>query len=197
MGGLGSGNQWKSGKPVTMNYRALDVRRLNRDGLLWAGHSFVWTWSSNGKLISSINIRSEEQWLVLNYINRSAGDDWEKMEYTVGLDYTDCHLGGQRPWFLCPARGCGRRVAILYAGTIFACRHCHKLVYQSQRELKGDRAMRMADGIRRKLGWEPGILNRNGGKPKRMRWKTFFRMLAKHDALVDQSLAHVVRRLDL
>jgi hypothetical protein len=37
----------------------------------------------------------------------------------VPVTWTPCHLGGQRPWFLCEGvqrRGCGRRTAILYAG---------------------------------------------------------------------------------
>lgn len=58
----------------------------------------------------------------------------------VYLDWTACHLGGQRPWFLCPTRGCGRRIANLYGGAIFACRHCYRLAYPSQRETPDDRA---------------------------------------------------------
>ena len=67
------------------------------------------------------------------------------------------HLGGRRAWFLCPAKGCGRRVAILFGGSIFACRHCHKLAYECQREPDDDRAARRADTIRRRLGWGAGI----------------------------------------
>jgi hypothetical protein len=48
------------------------------------------------------------------------------MEYPVRLEWTGCNLGGRRAWFLCPAQGYGRRVAILFRGSIFACRHCHK-----------------------------------------------------------------------
>ena len=39
--------------------------------------------------------------------------------------------------FICPAAGCGRRVAILYRGGIFACRHCYRLAYASSREDAG------------------------------------------------------------
>jgi len=116
------------------------------------------------------------------------------MEYPVYLDWTDCNLAGRRPWFRCPARGCGRRVAILYGGSIFACRHCHQLAYASQREAGYDRAARKADRIRDKLGWEPGILNGEGGKPKGMHWRTFERLQTEHDALVGESLAGMARR---
>jgi hypothetical protein len=42
-------------------------------------------------------------------------------------------------WFICPAVGCGRCVAILYGGGIFACRHCYRLAYASSREEAGGR----------------------------------------------------------
>ena len=37
---------------------------------------------------------------------------------------TPCNLGNWRAWFICSVVGHGRRVAILYGGGIFACRHC-------------------------------------------------------------------------
>src|ERR1700730_635478 len=61
--------------------------------------------------------------------------------------------------FFCPAAGCGRRVAILYGGGIFACRRRYRLAYASSREEAGGRATRRADSLRARLGWEPGILN--------------------------------------
>lgn len=111
----------------------------------------------------------------------------EDERYPVRIVRTPCNLGGSRPWFICPALGCGRRVAILYGGGIFACRHCYQLAYASAREDAGDRATRRADRIRARLGWEPGILNGNGDKPKWMRWRTFYRLRDAHDRLVNRS----------
>lgn len=62
-----------------------------------------------------------------------------------------CNLGGSHPWLICPARGRGRRVAVLYGGGIFACRHCYPLSHASAREDAGDRAARRADRIRARL----------------------------------------------
>lgn len=90
--------------------------------------------------------------------------------------------------------GCGRRVAILYGGRIFACRNCHKLAYPSQREDDSDRAARRADRIRAKLGWEPGILNGTGWKPKGMHWDTFQQLNAQHDAFVQKSLVGIAAK---
>lgn len=115
------------------------------------------------------------------------------MEYPVALEWTGLHFAGRRAWFLCPARGCGRRVAILYGGSIFACLHCHKLAYACQGKTAEGRAIQRADNIRRRLGWDPGILNGDGGKPKGMRWRTFVQLKAEHDAYVNVSLAGVMR----
>jgi hypothetical protein len=51
-----------------------------------------------------------------------------------------------------------------------------------------ERTVRKADRLPDKLGWEPGILNGNGIKPKGMHWRTFERLKAENDALVGESL---------
>jgi hypothetical protein len=46
-----------------------------------------------------------------------------------------------------------------------------------------------ADRLRARLGWEPGILNGNGGgKSKWMRRRTFERLAAEHDQFVGRSM---------
>lgn len=198
MGGIGSGRRWHNGaKDTTDDYRSIDVRRWKRDGLLTPHQSFGWQWSRHGEVFASIQVRTESDRVILTYRHRSGGEDWMDESYSVYLDWTDCHLGGKRPWFLCPARGCGRRVAILYGGGIFACRHCYQLAYPSQRETDYDRMARRADRIRDKLDWEPGILNGNGWKPKGMHWKTFERLTAQHDAFVQVSLVGIGAKLNL
>lgn len=190
MGGMGSGRRWHFGaNETTDDYRSIDVRRWRRDGLLKPGQCFGWQWSIHGEAVASIRVRAEQDRVILTYRHRSGGSDWKDESYPVHLDWTTCHLGGQRPWFLCPARGCGKRVAILYGGAIFACRHCYQLAYPSQREDDDNRATRRADRIRERLGWEPGILNGDGLKPKGMHWKTFERLSREHDILVRKSLA--------
>ena len=197
MGGMGSGRHWYWGaKDTTADYRALDVRRWKRDGLLTPGQSFGWQWSRHDEVVASIRVRTEPDRVILTYRHRRGGEDWVDESYPVYLDWTACHIGGERPWFLCPARGCGRRVAILYGGGIFACRNCYRLAYPSQRETWDDRAARKADRIRDKLGWEPGILNGSGWKPKGMHWDTFERLSAQHDCFVRLSLAGMAARLD-
>jgi len=198
MGGPGSGRRWYYGAAdCTDDYRALDVRHWQRNGLLIPGRAFGWQWMRDGETVASIQVQTEPDRVILSYVHRSGDGEWKNELYPVRLDWTPCTYGGRRAWFLCPARGCGRRVAILYGGGIFACRHCYRLAYRCQRETADDRAVRRAERIRSRLGWEPGILNGEGAKPKGMRWRTFERLTAEHEAFVGESLAGMARRLGI
>ncbi len=86
---------------------------------------------------------------------------------------------------------------MLYGGKVYACRHCNKLAYQTQREQAHDRAGSRADTIHKRLGWEAGILNGNGNKPKGMHWRTFDSLQAAHDAHVNQALMGMSTKLGL
>jgi hypothetical protein len=197
MGGIGSGRRWQFGAETTEDYRTIDIRWLKREGLLHSGTDRRITWSRQDRVVASINIRSESGRVILTYRHKSGGEEWQDKSYPVYLDTTSCHMGGERHWFLCPARGCGRRVAILYAGSIFACRHCYRLAYPSQREKPGDRAARRADRIRDQLGWPGGILEGGGwGKPKGMHWKTYGRLCKDHDALSNRAFIEIMAHLN-
>lgn len=196
MGGFGSGRRQR-GKDTTSDMQPLDIRRLYRVGLLAPGRVFSWQWSVCSREVASIQIRTEVDRVILDYRSRNNGGEWEPMEYPVYLEWTNCTLGGRRAWFLCPAHGCGRRVAVLFGGTMFACRHCHKLAYACQRETDDDRAIRRYNAIRRRLGWKPGFLNGDGDKPRGMHWRTFKRLKAEHNSFVNASLAGAAQRLGL
>lgn len=198
MGGQGSGRRWHLGsKSTTGDYRALDVRRLQRKGLLAPGQAFGWQWSRNGKEVASIQVRTEVGRIILSYRHRSGNGDWQDKEYPVYLEWTNCNYGGKRAWFRCPAVGCGRRVAVLYGGTIFACRHCHQLAYRSQREDSASRMIRKADKIRARLGWVPGIANPPGQKPKGMRLRTYWRLINEQTHLAEVGLGTIIQKLGL
>ena len=198
MGGSGSGNRWRYGaKSTTDDYRTLDVRRWAREGVLAPGYWGGWQWTRDGETVASIQMRAEQDRMILIYRHRSGDGEWKDEHYAVRVVRTPCNLGGSRAWFICPVVGCGRRVAILYSGGIFACRHCYRLAYPSSREDAGDRATRRADRLGARLGWEPGILNGGGEKPKWMRWRTFERLAAEHNAFVGESLAGMALRFGI
>jgi hypothetical protein len=196
MGGPGSGRRWRSGaKSTTDDFLTVDVGYLARNGILRPGYRGALQWTRNGETVASIGVRAEHERLTLTYRHRSSGEDRKDEHYPVGIARTPCHLGGSRPWFICPAVGCGRRVAILYGGGIFACRHCYQLAYRSSREDVGSRSIRRADRLRARLGWVPGIVNGVGGKPRWMRWRTFARLVVKHQELVGRYFREAALRL--
>lgn len=189
MGGSGSGNRWYyDAKSTTDDYRTLDVRRWAREGVLRPGYAGEWQWSRDGETVASVQMRAEPDRVILIYKHRSGDSAWKDEQYPVHIERTPCSLGGSRAWFICPAVGCGRRVAILHmGGHIFACRHCYRLAYASSRESDYDRMARRANRIRERLGWEHGILNGKGDKPKWMRWQTFLRLERKADDFANRA----------
>jgi hypothetical protein len=186
MGGYGSGSRYNSNS-TTSDYRSMDIRHWQREGVLKLGCSFSFTWSRNGEVIASIQARGECDRVWLTYRHRRNDGPWKDEHYPVTVEWTPCHFGGSRPWFRCPASGCGQRVAILYGGEIFACRHCHRLAYQSQREAPHGRALSQAQAIRVKLGGSPSLAEPFPPKPKGMHRRTYERLHAKADQAQDRS----------
>lgn len=198
MGGSGSGRHYHCGsKSTTDDYRAVDVRRLQRDGLLKPGCSYDFEWLRRGEVVANINIQTGEDRINLSYRSRKGGEEWQNMNYPVYLEFTACNYGGRRAWFRCPAAGCGRRVAKLYSGSIFACRHCHDLVYTCQREQQCDRITRKLDKIRDRLAWQPGFLNGSGSRPKGMRHRTYTRLFAEQQVLTESALRAIGLQLGI
>jgi hypothetical protein len=127
-------------KSTTDDMLKLDIRKLHKDGLLKQGLYYTSDWSRNGNPIGSISIKTEYDRICLIYRNRSGNAiEWENIETFVNITWTKCNYGGYRPWFLCPK--CYRRVAILYGGKYFLCRHCHNLAYESQKASKEARPL--------------------------------------------------------
>lgn len=189
MGGFGSGQ--RDGMACTDERRRLDLRQLHRDGYLRPGRSFTLKWSDLGRAGARVHVRVEPDRMLLVYeTNRGDNDTggWSARQYEVPVEWTPCTFGGHRPWWRCPAVGCGRRVAVLHGSHVIACRACHRLAYRSQRESLVDRSTRRADKLRTRLGWEPGVLNESGGKPKGMHWQTYRRLQSRHDALVSRAV---------
>lgn len=170
----------------------LDVRWMKRQGLLTPGKSGEVYWSRNGQRTGSISYVTHTNSVWLSYRSRWREEDWKDYNYPVQLAYTTCNYGGGRAWFLCP--DCGERCTIRYISGRGACRKCHQLVYESQSENPCNRTARGANKIRDRLGWEPGILNSNGWKPKGMHWRTFGRLTEKHNHYLRVSFADMKKR---
>lgn len=120
-------------KETTNHYRQLDVRQLKRLGALKPGYDGVITWQSG----NSISIIARRDCIKLSYNTLT-----DSYSYIVRLGWTECNYGGERVWFFCPVKDCGKRVAILYGGKIFGCRHCYNLAYDSQNESQSNRVFK-------------------------------------------------------
>ena len=196
MGGYSSGR--KSQISCTDDHLSIDARQWQRDGVLVPGSSFNTTWSRAGKEVGNIGVKAESGQVKLSYSWKKNDDEAGSLDYPVGLQTKSCHYGGVRYWFTCPAVGCGKRVAKLYLGEkYFACRHCCRLAYYSQREAKDDLARRSAEKIRAKLDWQPGIINFPGDKPKGMHWKTYLRLMGEYRDYANQALLGMTAKMEI
>jgi hypothetical protein len=203
MGGEGSGNWYRFDKKTTTGEcQSVDVRYLHRKGLLRPGCRFSLRWSRAGRETGSIRGALEgsdrpERVLFLYRHRSGPGAEWEDVQETVSLEWSACNLGGERPWFVCPGSGCGRRVAILYGpGKYFLCRHCYDLVYESQRENQMTRALRRAQSIWERLGGSANMTEPFPEKPKGMHWETYDRLWWEHHEAEMEQLASLREWLD-
>jgi hypothetical protein len=174
------GHNWKGGRTVEGS-QSLDVMKLAHAGYL-SGMTFgSWQWTRGDGTTASVQITGARDVVTLDYRIRSHGEDWHSVHQRVPIRWTLCHLGGERPWFVCSvsANGvyCGRPVAKLYgAGRLFACRHCYRLGYAVQRGGLMDRAHHRLGRLHRKLGADyHGPDGVPPPKPKWMRWRTYSR----------------------
>jgi hypothetical protein len=181
MGGLGSGRPATAGRSIVEGCRSLDINKLHRRGCLAPGWSGGWQWTIDNRQVAWIGLRAEYQRLRLSYRIRIGGGDWEDVDETVGVVAVPCHLGGTRPYFICPGvvsgLPCGRRVGKLHgAGRYFLCRHCYGLNYASQGEDSLDRARRRTDKLRRRLDGSAGVSSAFPARPKGMWARTYHRL---------------------
>lgn len=159
---------------------SLDVRTMRRRGVLVPGGRGVWQWSRcdnpAGQVLFEVVAADR---LRLRY--RIVRDGKQELkDYHVAVTWTPCHLGGARPWFLCPC--CGRRVARLYLRGLFACRQCQRLNYASQQTAKASAALDRSLSLRRAVGVCEGPMTLGAEwitRPKGMHRRTFARRLER------------------
>jgi hypothetical protein len=203
MGGVGSGNWYRFDKKTTADEcQSVDVRYLHREGLLTPGHWFSLRWSRANRETGSIRCtvmgNEKAERVILTYRHRSGpSGEWKEVREPVELAWTACNFGRERPWFICPGSGCGRRVALLYGpGRYFLCRHCYDLVYESQRENGVYRALHKAQAIRERLGESANMMEPFPERPKGMHRETYWRLREEHDEVEMEQLEGMREWLD-
>ena len=203
MGGVGSGNWYRFDKKTTVDEcHNVDVRYLHREDLLKPGRWFTLGWSRAGRESGSIwgvvdSSRPPESVTLLYHHRSGSVREWEDLQETVALSWTACNFGGERPWFICPGAGCGRRVALLYGPErYFLCRHCYDLTYQSQRDNKMYQALHKAQSIRARLGGSANVMEPFPERPKGMHWRTYERLWREHHEVEMEQLVSMRGWLD-
>lgn len=130
MGGYGSGRRTHKrglvdGYPYS-DYLCLDISTFRRKGQ-WRYLSATFTWSRGEVKRASLSYVVRCDGITLYWQTRSGESVQQHIAVTtVSVNY------GRRYFFLCP--NCQRRVAKLYAGSYFHCRHCYNLTYESCQE---------------------------------------------------------------
>ena len=183
MGGIGSGGYYRWNKKTTIeSVKRIDIRYMRKQGYLKPVTQGTLAWNCNGEPSGTINFVAFSEYLLLDFRFRQHGDEeWQPIQQKIRYDYTPCHYGNRRQWFLCP--NCHRRVGILASdGPHFLCRHCYDLTYRSQNEDFVDRLRNKRD----KLG-ERIFDNFNGDygtlKKKGMHQRTFDLLLQQYRQL--------------
>jgi hypothetical protein len=194
MVGSGSGNWYRfNSKNLVESCLNLDVRRLNRKGRLEPWQRYSWRWQDG----NYITIETKPQAIELDHTISYDGDS-QKLDYEIPLTWTSCNYGGKRPWFICPGKGCCRRVAKLYSRHgYFLWRHCHNLAYSSQREGKESRLLYKAQRIYKRLGVNTCGDLYSESKPKGMHQTTYDKLIEEADELEFESLRAAAIRFKL
>lgn len=147
MGGIGSGRYCRWSNTATIEEtKRIDIRYMRQKGMLRPGWTGSLTWTRGGEAAGDIRYTCHGDRIVFNYRYRSDGDEWEPVAPVVHFDFTPCHIGGRRQWFICP--NCQRRCEVLcLAGKWPACRKCYRLPYRSQNEDRVSRLQRRQNAL--------------------------------------------------
>jgi len=182
----------------------LDINRLARQGAICPGkrsgpNSIRWTYTYTGELVASgvltSNLEGErEGWL---RIQIGALDQW------ITLHRLERHFGGGQWYFLCPKTY--RRCSVVWmppGAKDFASRYTwrRQVAYRTQFQTRYERALSAGQSLRATLGgteWA-GYNGDDPPKPKRMRWHTYERILARsyrYEEIADEHTFALLARL--
>ncbi len=172
MGGYGSGRQRE--RNLITDFRFINVRWMNKQGLLKGKGINALNWSCNGRPWGKMEVLVDEDSIRLIYKESRNDGPWEDKNISIKLLKTPCQFGGYQYWFECPV--CRRRVCTVYLSDVWCCRHCGHLAYPSENEDELERLRSKVYKLKEKLGEDYWI------KPKGMHRKTYDRL---REALLD------------
>lgn len=164
MGGFGSGRCVTRQK--TDDCVSIDIRAWRREGVLGCELPLRILQLRSGNITVRVWVHIERQHCTLTTsYHLDDGTRLDDADRVICFDFTTCHYGQSRSWFLCPS--CGRRVAILYQSVDqhWSCRKCCRLLYPSQCEAPFER-------LRRRISKIDKLLD-DGQRPRNMHKRTY------------------------
>jgi hypothetical protein len=179
LGKRGSGRPPSSHKPI-----AEDMTSILAGDLYVAGaphsHGPLVRVYGEGPVRFELGLRAREDRVSCVYMRSAAGDrPFERVDYDVGVSWTECHYGGRRAWLHCAREGCSRRAGRLYLQAPYLiCRGCADVRFRTQTLVREDRRHARARALRERLGQLPWD-KRRPSRPKGMHWKTYDRLRAE------------------
>ncbi len=177
MGGMGSGRtRFGSRASLTCERQRIDIRYWAKLDVLKPGCDAIVRPDGTNLHLHDIG----DSLVLRKYKPKSLDGDLGDLINRISVVRTKCNYGGNRPWFICPVSGCGKRVAILYRDVTFKCRGCLKLLYSSQYVDKPGRLEYKLKVIRKRLGWDPNFRTGCGKYPKNMHFRAYRRLLLQH-----------------
>ena len=106
---------------------SIDVRRWHRDGLLWTGRTFSWSWTRRGQPAGSIEFAPANDAVVLLF-------SWRASKKNSGNPSSSaCRSGGRRAISAARVRGfCARRMPETASAAQGASRNCTRAATSSR-----------------------------------------------------------------
>ena len=169
--GRGVGPKWTV-ESIAADYNYIDVLTLYRRGLLansWVSFVPILRWPG------VIKIRASRYLVVVEWRDRVAPQQ-------IRVSWTQCHLGGARPWIHC---ACGRRVTRLFKGLAgYYCRQClGNPRYACQAKSTQGRLHFEACKLRLRLGGIASLSAPFPERPRGMHRRTFERLRRRAEKL--------------
>ncbi len=152
----------------------VNIWALAKGGLFSTGSRL--TYSRGGKVIAELEGAASGSHADLSL--RTANG---VLEHTVAVEWLPCHLGGTRPYFLCP--DCASRRVVLFLRGYLACRACHGLYYESELYKDPFAATRKLERIVKKLG--SSSWNVFPMRPRGMHMRTYERLKAEYQTALE------------
>ena len=170
-------------KVEQLGHDALDVSALQRIGAFQQGN---WIFEASLRWPKIRRLRTSQSRIELELRNHACFQ-------LIPVSWTQCHLGGRRPWLHCAH--CNRRVGKLFRGLGgYFCRPClGNPIYASQSKSTGARRHFEACKLRLRLGGDASLTTPFPERPRGMHRKTYVRLRSRALAL-EASLSTRLKR---